>query len=174
MGLTSKRLLSYAFFSIGWLVSGVKLTLDVIGWSTAPEDTSVALGRSMLLLNWLASLPSWIPDVSAIALTMWLMFMSWPRAQTTNAVGNQSAALNLAPVTSSSTPVKILFSIHYDISTAGTKVNREIERFPGSGSMGMPTRSRFDAETACLSEPSQCDEDEAHAAGTVPGRDRVG
>ena len=33
------------------------------------------------------------------------------------------------------------------------------------------TRSPADAETACLSEPSQRDEEEAHAAGTVPGAD---
>lgn len=41
----------------------------------------------MQILDWLASLPAWMPYGVATALTMWLMYISWPRTAASNAMG---------------------------------------------------------------------------------------
>ena len=140
MGIIAKRLLSYTFAVIAWLVAGVSLALDLIGWSTAPEDTSVAMGRVMQILSWLASLPSWIPYGSATALTMWLIFVSWPKAQVAQAALTPKP--KPPPDISDEKPVKLLSTIHYDVSKARTKVGQEIVDFPGSRSLDLMVNGR--------------------------------
>lgn len=79
MGIVFKRILSFVVPAILFLLAGVRLALDVIGWSTAPDDVEVARDRTMQILTWIASLPSWLPIAAASGLTAWLMYTSWPR-----------------------------------------------------------------------------------------------
>lgn len=74
-----KRLASYAIVAGGWLIAGVRTALDLIGWSTAPDDVAVAESRLDQILIWLLSLPLWLPWGFALIATLWLMWVSWPR-----------------------------------------------------------------------------------------------
>ena len=53
--------------------------LDVIGYSTAPEDIEVARSRLENALDFLLTAPSWAVFGCALVATMWLMWVSWPR-----------------------------------------------------------------------------------------------
>ena len=67
--------------------------LDLVGYSTAPDDAKVALGLSSQALQWLLSLPLWLPWSFAFAATAWLMYVSWPRHH-----GNKTSGLqNIEP-----------------------------------------------------------------------------
>ncbi len=63
----------------GWLLAGARTVLDLIGYSTAPEDVEVARTRLDKFLEWLLSLPWWAPWGFALVATIWLMWVSWPR-----------------------------------------------------------------------------------------------
>lgn len=54
--------------------------LDLIGYSTASDDALVAQGIVHQILVWEMSLPLWVPWGFALITTMWLMWVSWPRA----------------------------------------------------------------------------------------------
>jgi hypothetical protein len=76
MGITIKRLLGTFATGALWILCGVRLALDIIGWSTAPDDVKVAKGRAVELLNWVAQLPAWMPYMVATVLTMWMLYTS--------------------------------------------------------------------------------------------------
>lgn len=75
------RIASQIITAGGWLVAGARLVLDLIGYSTIPEDTGVAQTRAEHFLTWLAGLPWWAPWGFALVSTLWLMWVSWPRQQ---------------------------------------------------------------------------------------------
>lgn len=91
MGNLVKRLASIFLAVGGWLVAGVRTTLDLVGWSTAPEDMGVAMTRLDHFLLWLLSLPWWVPWGFALVSTLWLTWVSWPRQSlaTTNSDKSQ-------------------------------------------------------------------------------------
>jgi hypothetical protein len=63
-----------------WLLLGGRSVLDIIGYSTLPDDTKVAADRLDAFFMWLLGLPWWATLGFALASTMWLMWVSWPRS----------------------------------------------------------------------------------------------
>lgn len=61
------------------LFAGVRLVLDLVGYSTLPDDYRVALGRLGSFFDWLLSVPSWLVLGLALASLFWLIWVSWPR-----------------------------------------------------------------------------------------------
>ncbi len=53
--------------------------LDLIGYSTIPEDAKVAASRMDAFFIWLLNIPWWAVLGFALISTMWLMWVSWPR-----------------------------------------------------------------------------------------------
>lgn len=66
----------------GWLLAGARAVLDLIGYSTVPEDVTVAQTRLDQALTWFLGLPWWLPWGFALISTLWLIWVSWPREQT--------------------------------------------------------------------------------------------
>lgn len=81
MGIILKRGASALLLACGWLVAGMRAALDVIGWSTAPDDVAVTMSRIDQAFLWLLSIPWWIPWGFALISTMWMIWVSWPRPQ---------------------------------------------------------------------------------------------
>lgn len=59
----------------------LRLALDAIGYSTAPEDAEVARGLLEQFLVWVMGLPAWLPWAFVGITTLWLAWVSWPRPQ---------------------------------------------------------------------------------------------
>jgi hypothetical protein len=111
----------------GWLLVGARGALDLIGYSTAPEDLRVAHDRLDQFMGWLLSLPWWAVWGFALISTLWLMWVSWPRpilSPTTNetlpsglepkAKTSQDRILNLGEIRSA----KDLYQIDIDVQSA--------------------------------------------------------
>ena len=60
---------------------GARLLLDLIGYSTSPEDFEDITKKLPAAAEWLLSTPWWFPALMATALTVFLIWVSWPRAQ---------------------------------------------------------------------------------------------
>ena len=82
MKLVVGRILSAIISSGGWLLLGVRTVLDMIGYSTAPDDAAVAISRLDEFLGWLMRVPWWAVFAFALLSTMWLIWVSWPRPNT--------------------------------------------------------------------------------------------
>lgn len=83
MGVLAGRITSGLVVAGGWLFLGARLVLDLVGYSTFPEDSRVALGRLGTVFDWLLSVPWWAALGFALIASMWLMWVSWPRANFT-------------------------------------------------------------------------------------------
>lgn len=81
MGILFKRIISFAFALGGWSLAAIRTALDVIGWSTAPDDFDGAMTKADQIFMWLLALPWFVPWGFALISTMWLMWVSWPRQQ---------------------------------------------------------------------------------------------
>ena len=79
MKLIVGRVLSAFLTAGGWLLAGVRLVLDLIGYSTTPEDVLVAKGRLDQLFDLILSAPWWAIWGFAFLSTFWLIWVSWPR-----------------------------------------------------------------------------------------------
>lgn len=77
MKLASGRILSALITAGGWLLTGARIVLDAVGYSTAPEDLGVFTSRAVLLLT---AMPWWGYLIFALVSTLWLMRVSWPPA----------------------------------------------------------------------------------------------
>ena len=75
-----RRIASVIAIAAGWLLAGVRLILDLIGYSTVPQDLPVAEGLLKRFLVWLMELPWYVPWGFALISTVWLTYVSWPRA----------------------------------------------------------------------------------------------
>lgn len=76
-----KRMLSILAMAGGWFVAAVRTMLDLIGWSTAPDDIPVFGQRIDQIMDAVFSAPWWVPWGFALVSTLWLMWVSWPRVQ---------------------------------------------------------------------------------------------
>lgn len=74
------RIASILLVSGGWLLIGVRVVLDLIGYSTLPEDVVVAHERANAALVWISGIPWWALLGFALITTLWLMHVSWPRS----------------------------------------------------------------------------------------------
>ena len=82
MKLALGRIVSIFMVAGGWLVVGIRIVLDLIGYSTAPEDIEIAQTRLDQLLGGILSLPWWVPWGFALISTVLLIWASWPRQVT--------------------------------------------------------------------------------------------
>jgi len=80
MRLLLGRILSWLITAGGWILVGVRTVLDLIGYSTLPEDAKVAAARIDLFFSWLVGVPWWAVFGFALVATIWLMKVSWPSA----------------------------------------------------------------------------------------------
>lgn len=63
-----------------WLWWLTPRALDWVGRSTLPDDwRQLMTERLPAALDWLFSTPGWVPGILATVLTLWLMWISWPR-----------------------------------------------------------------------------------------------
>ena len=97
MKLATGRVISSLITAGGWLLFGARFMLDLIGYSTAPEDLNVFIGRAIAILT---TVPWWGYLIFALASTMWLMWVSWPRPASGAALRSnpESFALDAPPV----------------------------------------------------------------------------
>jgi len=79
MKLIAGKIVSGLITLSGWLLLGARLMLDLIGYSTAPEDVAVAKTRLDQALGWFLTIPWWALLGFALISTLWLMWVSWPR-----------------------------------------------------------------------------------------------
>jgi hypothetical protein len=79
MKLATGRIVSIAITAGLWMLTGVRSVLDLIGYSTIPEDLGVAKTRLDQFFGWLVSAPWWAVLGVALLSTMWLAWVSWPR-----------------------------------------------------------------------------------------------
>ncbi len=63
----------------GWVLLGARTMLDLIGYSTIPEDVAVAKTRLDQALGLLFSVPWWAIFAFCLASTLWLIWVSWPK-----------------------------------------------------------------------------------------------
>lgn len=78
MGIIKRYILPIGFTALLWLYAGARFALDVVGWSTAPDDAKVALGHLERFFLWLMSIPVWMPFAGAVALSA-IMILKWPK-----------------------------------------------------------------------------------------------
>ena len=74
------RLFGIALSVGGWLLVGARVVLDLVGYSTAPDDAVVATGLMKSFLLWLLNIPWWVPWAFAFSTTLLLSYVFWPRA----------------------------------------------------------------------------------------------
>lgn len=79
MKLVVGRIISALVSAGGWLLVGVRSVLDLIGYSTIPDDAKVAATRLDQFFLWLLGVPWWVVFGFALTSTMWLTWVSWPR-----------------------------------------------------------------------------------------------
>ena len=82
MGLIVGRILSALFVAGGWLLFGARLVLDLVGYSTAPDDIEVARTRMEQAFDLLLSAPWWAVFGFALVSTIVLIVVSWPQNKT--------------------------------------------------------------------------------------------
>lgn len=80
MNLAVGRIVSALVSAGGWLLLGVRTVLDLIGYSTVPDDANVAVTRLEQFFLWLLTVPWWAIFGFALISSMWLMWVSWPRS----------------------------------------------------------------------------------------------
>jgi hypothetical protein len=74
------RLISFVVVAAGWLLLGARFVVDLIGYSTLPEDAVVASDRAQTILGWLAGINSTVLLLVVFATTALLIWASWPGA----------------------------------------------------------------------------------------------
>ena len=73
------RIVAVSLTAGGWEITGIRAVLDLIGYSTIPEDKQVATGLLRDFLIWILQLPWWVPWGFALIATVTLIWVSWPR-----------------------------------------------------------------------------------------------
>jgi hypothetical protein len=78
MGKALGRIASFVIVALSWMLLGVRIVLNLIGYATLPEDAAIADQRYRHIFLWLLGIP-W-PYLLGFALigTIVLMLVSWP------------------------------------------------------------------------------------------------
>lgn len=90
MKLALGRIVSILIPVGGWLLAGVRIVLDLVGYLTLPDDAKVAAVRVDQIFQWLLTVPGWVVYGFALLSTMWLAWVSWPRAPRMRPAGTSS------------------------------------------------------------------------------------
>lgn len=88
--MAAGRIGSIAFIAGGWILFGVRIVLELIGYATIPEDTEVARTRIEALLTWLSGVPSWLVFGFVLIPTIVLIYVSWPKNNRTEIAPRRS------------------------------------------------------------------------------------
>jgi hypothetical protein len=75
------KLFSIASAAGFWMIAGVRVTLEIIGYATLPEDAVIASGYLQKFMISLSTIPWLVILLFALISTMWLAWVSWSRAQ---------------------------------------------------------------------------------------------
>lgn len=90
------------------------MTLDLIGYSTIPDDAKVALGRLDDFFLWLLSVPWWGVFGFALIASMWLMWVSWPRRATPSHITTAASdRRNSAPFSGGKTELRLIENTNF-------------------------------------------------------------
>jgi hypothetical protein len=76
MGTFIKRFWQFIVTAVVWAFAAFRIGLDLIGWSTAPDDVGVAVTRADKFLEWMYSLPWWGPLGAAVLLSAWVIWVN--------------------------------------------------------------------------------------------------
>ena len=87
------RIISGLVMAGGWVLVGARTVLDLVGYSTAPEDIETAQTRLDQVFSFILSLPWWSVWGFALITTIWLMWVSWPRSVRANIVPGEKVIL---------------------------------------------------------------------------------
>jgi len=79
MNLATGRIISIICVAGGWIITGVRTVLDLIGYATLPEDAQVASGLVRDTFIYLLTVPWWAVWGFATLATIVLIVVSWPR-----------------------------------------------------------------------------------------------
>lgn len=73
------RIGGYFVTAAWWVLLGARFVLELIGYSTVPDDIGVAQTRLDQLFSWFLSVPWWALLGLAAAATFSLMYLPWSR-----------------------------------------------------------------------------------------------
>lgn len=73
------RILSFIGFGLFSLLAGARLVLDLIGYSTAPDDIAKAQTLLHKSIEYFLTIPWWAPLGIALIAMVLLIYVSWPR-----------------------------------------------------------------------------------------------
>lgn len=79
MKLAVGRIASIVITISGWMLFAIRTMIDLIGYSTLPDDVIVANHRLNSFLIWLSAIPWWALLAFALVSTIILFFVVWPR-----------------------------------------------------------------------------------------------
>ena len=72
-----KRAAGVVASMLGWLLLGVRTVLELVGYSTLPDDLRVASRYLDAVFTWLLGVPWWAVLGVALASTLWLTWLAW-------------------------------------------------------------------------------------------------
>lgn len=104
-------------------VAVVRVGLDLIGYSTLPDDWPVALKRGEAVLSWLMTMPSWLPLLAAFLMFGWYIWWLRPK-----------------PVQASETVVGLPRMVERAVSGSAAPAGKVVFEF---GSFGFDINSEF-------------------------------
>jgi|GEM_PF-5865821 len=109
------RIISWAATACFWVLVGVRTMLDLIGYSTIPDDAKIALGRLDDFFLWLLSVPWWGVFGFALVASMWLMWVSWQPS--TRPSPSRNDRKDRAPISSGTTELKLVENVNFSNET---------------------------------------------------------
>ena len=92
------RLASILLVAGIYLFAGVRLVLDLIGYSTVPEDVAVAQTRADQFLDFALSVPWWAIWAFILITTVLLIWVSWPRQLIVESAQSETALSGTQPL----------------------------------------------------------------------------
>ncbi len=73
MEMIKKYIFPVCVAALLYMYTGARFALDVVGWSTAPDDLGVAVSRLDQFFSWLMTIPVWMPFAGAVLLSIALV-----------------------------------------------------------------------------------------------------
>ena len=75
-----KNVAGWLLATLLWLWTTLPKILDWVGRTTLPEDWRALMVEKLpIWAAWLFSTPWWVPAILATTITVWMMWVSWPR-----------------------------------------------------------------------------------------------
>lgn len=122
MGIVKKIVLPVFVAVALYIYAGARFALDVVGWSTAPDDIGVAMSRADQLFSWLMSIPVWLPFMGALAVTVAITIAYRP-------IGATASGRSGGPSRLAATPdQKLISSLYSDIYNTNKHVRADVMR----------------------------------------------